>query len=237
MTKIFLDPGHGGNDPGAVANGLREKDLTLDIAKRIRKYLNDNYSGHTIKMSRTGDTYPSLTKRANDANKWGADVFVSIHINAGGGTGFESFIYNGKVSSKTKQVQNDVHDAIVKETGVNDRGKKRANFAVLRQTNMPAVLTENLFIDTKKDADKLKSSKFLDKVAKGHAIGLAKAFNLKSKKKESKTVTKKVNHTPSPTHKKSWDKAVKKGVFNGKNPHESVTREQLATILDRLKLL
>src|SRR5690625_4425304 len=176
MTKIFLDPAHGGNDSGAVANGLREKDLTLDIAKRIRKYLNDNYTGHSIKMSRTGDMYPSLTKRANDANNWGADVFVSIHINAGGGTGFESYIYNGNVSSKTKSVQNTVHAEIMKEIGGTDRGKKRANFHVLRETNMPAILTEVLFIDTKSDADKLKSSAFLDKVAKGHAEGIAKAF-------------------------------------------------------------
>lgn len=230
MTKIFIDAGHGGNDPGANANGLLEKNLTLDIAKRIRKYLNDNYTGHKIKMSRTSDTYPSLSKRANDANNWGADVFVSIHINAGGGTGFESYIFNGNVSNKTKQVQNAVHDAIVKETGVRDRGKKRANFAVLRQTRMPAILTENLFIDTKKDADKLKSSSFLNKIAKGHAIGLAKVFNLKKKGGN------KVSNKPSPTHKKAWDKAVKKGVFDGSNPHGSVTREQLATILDRLKL-
>ncbi len=83
MVKVYIDPGHGGTDPGAVANGLKEKDLTLKIAKYTRDYLQDNYKGVSIKMSRTGDTYPSLTQRTNEANKWGADVFVSIHINAG----------------------------------------------------------------------------------------------------------------------------------------------------------
>jgi len=90
MAKVFLDPGHGGSDPGAVANGLKEKNLTLAIAKECASVL--KASGVTVKMSRTGDTYPSLSARCQAANSWGADLFVSIHINAGGGTGFESFI-------------------------------------------------------------------------------------------------------------------------------------------------
>lgn len=186
MTKIFIDPGHGGSDPGATRNGLREKDLTLDISKRIQKYLNDNYTGHTIKLSRTTDKYLSLSQRAVMANNWGADIFISIHINAGGGTGFESFIYNGSVSKKTVTNQNTIHKEIMASISsykLRDRGKKRANFAVLRETRMAALLTEILFIDTKSDADKLKLIKFKNEVAKGHAEGIAKAFKLKSKSK------------------------------------------------------
>src|SRR5690606_41103646 len=78
MAKVFIDAGHGGSDSGAVANGLKEKDLTLAIAKECEKAL--KAAGVQVKMSRTGDTYPSLSARCQAANSWGADLFVSIHI-------------------------------------------------------------------------------------------------------------------------------------------------------------
>jgi len=179
--KVFLDPGHGGSDSGAVANGLKEKDLTLKIAKATEKYLKEKYEGVTVKMSRTGDSYPSLSARAKAANDWGADYYVSIHINAGGGTGFESYIYNGSISSKTKEYQKAVHSVIAAGDGWADRGMKRANFAVLRETRMSAILTENGFIDRAEDAKKLKDSKFIDLLGELHADGIAKALKLKKK--------------------------------------------------------
>lgn len=178
MAKIFIDAGHGGHDGGATANGLKEKDLTLKIAKKIQAKLKGKA---TIKMSRTTDKYLSLTERTNLANQWGADYFLSVHINAGGGNGkgFESYVYNGGVSAKTKSIRNTIHDEVMNSIGGKDRGKKTANFAVVRQSKMPAVLTENLFIDHKGDAAKLKDDAFLDKLAQGHVNGLIKAFNLK----------------------------------------------------------
>ncbi|WP_017470607.1 N-acetylmuramoyl-L-alanine amidase [Amphibacillus jilinensis] len=184
MTKIFIDPGHGGKDPGAVANGLQEKDIVLDIAKRIQSKLGD-YNDVQVKLSRTNDTFVSLTNRAKDANDWGADYFVSIHINAGGGTGYEDFIFNGNVSQATRDNQDELNKANVSATGFNNRGKKSANFAVLRQTNMPAVLTENGFIDNATDANNLKSAAFLDKIADGHVSGLVKILGLKKKATQS----------------------------------------------------
>src|SRR5690625_413169 len=186
MTKIYIDAGHGGSDPGATANGLREKDLTLKIAKHIRDYLK-NYNC-SVKMSRTGDKTLSLAQRTNDANRWGADYFLSVHINAGGGTGYEDYIYNQLAnSSKTAKLRDTIHAEVVKAIGsVENRGKKKANFHVLRESKMSAMLSENLFIDRKADANKLKSSSFLNKVAKGHAKGLAKAFGLKKKSSNSK---------------------------------------------------
>ena len=179
MVKIFIDPGHGGSDPGAVGNGLREKDLTLKIAKYMRDYLLANYTGVEVRMSRTNDTTVSLSARTNDANKWGADAYVSIHINAGGGTGFESFVYPN-VGQATRNLQNAVHSEVMKVfSGFRDRGKKQANFHVLRETKMSAVLTENGFIDTKKDADFLKSEANLRKIGEAHALGVAKYFSLK----------------------------------------------------------
>src|SRR5690625_2077888 len=197
MSKIVvIDPGHGGHDPGAVANGLREKDLTLDISKRIKKYIDTNYTGVNVFLTRTTYKYLTLILRAQFANNNNADLFVSIHINAGRGKGFESYVYN-KINdtSTTAERRNAVHSAIVKEASVLDRGKKKANFAVLRLTKMSAILTENLFIDRVEDAKKLKDSKFLDKIAKGHAVGIAKAFKLKEK--SSKSTSKKTSKKKS----------------------------------------
>lgn len=179
MVKIYLDPGHGGTDPGATANGLKEKDLTLKIAKKVRDYLKE-YKDVSVKMSRTTDTTIELTKRTIDANNWGADYFVSIHINAGGGTGYEDFIYNGNVSSATISYQNVMHEEIRKTTSYfTNRGKKRANFHVLRESKMPGFLSESGFIDNKADANRLKQSSVIDQIAQGHVNGLVRVFGLK----------------------------------------------------------
>ncbi|SDJ85943.1 N-acetylmuramoyl-L-alanine amidase [Sediminibacillus albus] len=180
MTKIFIDPGHGGNDPGAIGNGLQEKDVTLAIALKIRDLLNRDYQGHSVMLSRTTDQTLSLSQRTNMANSWGADYLVSVHINAGGGTGFESYTYNGNYPGKTEtnRLRSIVHDAIVIETGFRDRGKKEANFHMVRESAMQAVLTENGFIDNSSDAAALKSDAFLTRVARGHVIGVANALGL-----------------------------------------------------------
>lgn len=182
MTKIYIDAGHGGTDPGASGNGLREKDLTLKISKKIADILTEYEVD--VKLSRTTDKALSLKQRTADANKWGADYLLSVHINAGGGTGYEDFIYNGGVSANTVKYRDTIHDEVVKQLGnVRNRGKKRANFHMVRDSRMPAMLSENLFIDTKADADLLKNDSYLNKIALGHANGLIKAFNLKKKAK------------------------------------------------------
>ncbi|MED3783154.1 N-acetylmuramoyl-L-alanine amidase [Geobacillus stearothermophilus] len=178
-----LDPGHGGYDPGAVRNGLREKDLTLKIALYTRDYIHELYEGVKVYLTRDKDVFVGLSERADFANRLNADHFCSIHINAGGGKGFESYIYNGSYSSKpkTQALRNVLHDTIVAETKFVNRGKKEANLAVLRETKMPAVLTENGFIDNKDDANFLKSDANLRKIALAHAHGLAKAHGWKPK--------------------------------------------------------
>lgn len=178
--KLFLDPGHGGNDPGAASNGLQEKNLTLAIALEIRDILQNEYENVSIKMSRTKDEAVSLSERTNAANNWGATYYLSIHINAGGGTGFESYIYPG-VGSPTTKYQTAIHNEVIKLNQLKNRGEKQANFHVLRESNMPALLTENGFIDSDKDAEKMKSSEWIKKVATGHVNGIAKAFQLKKK--------------------------------------------------------
>src|SRR5690625_55482 len=99
---IYLDAGHGGSDPGAIGNGLQEKDVTLDIALRTKKEL--EAAGYTVIMSRMTDKYLSLSERTNHANRVNADIFVSIHINAGGGTGIETWkMANGPKPSNSNK--------------------------------------------------------------------------------------------------------------------------------------
>lgn len=193
----MLDAGHGGKDSGAVGLGLKEKDLTLAIVKKIGKLLGE-YEGVKVLYTRTDDRFLELSERAALANKADTDFFHSVHINATPtGTGFESFIYTN-ASEKSVAYQNVIHPEVIKAIGnVKDRGKKRANFAVVRQTNMPSILTESLFIDNPNDNKLLKQDSFLDKVAQGHVNGYVKAFGLKkkpapnpveAKKDETKTI-------------------------------------------------
>ncbi|MFP7445211.1 N-acetylmuramoyl-L-alanine amidase [Bacillus infantis] len=180
MVKIFIDPGHGGTDPGAVGNGLQEKNLTLQIGTRIKDILITEYDNVSILMSRTGDQSLTLTQRTNAANSWGADFLLSVHINAGGGTGYEDYVYPG-VGAPTTTYQSNIHAEVMKLVDFNDRGKKSANFHMLRESNMPAILTENGFIDNANDAAKLKSASFIESLARGHVNGIVKSFNLPKK--------------------------------------------------------
>lgn len=184
MVKIFIDPGHGGSDPGATANGLQEKNLTLAIATEMRNILENEYDNVSIQMSRTGDSSLSLSQRTTAANNWNADYFVSVHINAGGGTGFESYIYPS-VGAPTTTYQTTLHNAIVGATNFQNRGTKRANFHVLRETTMPAILTENGFIDTASDAERLKDPNFISAIARGHVNGIVTSFSLPRKQDSS----------------------------------------------------
>ena len=184
--KIFLDAGHGGNDGGAQGNGLSEKILNLKIVQKIESILND-YENVSMMLSRGNDKSMSLNARTEQANDWGANLFVSVHINAAtaaSANGFESFIYNGSIQNATPAFQNVMHQEIMRElktAGVDDRGKKRANFHVLRESKMPAILTENLFISNAADAKKLSSDNFLEQVAQGHAKGIIAFLGLKKK--------------------------------------------------------
>ena len=184
MIKLYLDLGHGGIDVGAIGNDLQEADLTLEIGQGIANKLKF-YEDIDVKMSRTTDKTVSLRQRTDEANAWNADYFLSIHINSStseAANGYEDYSYNGPVSSKTVAFQNVMHDEIfnaIKSHGVSDRGKKKANFHVLREAHAPALLTENLFIRNAADADRLKDSRFKADLIQGHVTGLEKFLGLK----------------------------------------------------------
>ena len=130
------------------------------------------------------DIFLTLKQRTDQANQWGADAFLSVHINSAtdqSARGFETYIYP-TAGAETIAFQNVMHQEITKQIsnylGFNDRGKKRSNFHVLRESNMKALLTENLFISNIADATLLKTDQFLSSVALGHVIGLEKFFGL-----------------------------------------------------------
>jgi N-acetylmuramoyl-L-alanine amidase len=179
--KIFLDAGHGGNDSGAAGHGIKEKDIVLKIAKKMQTLLK-NYENADVIMSRDSDEFLSLAARTDKANKAKADVYLSLHCNSAktnDARGFESYRYT-KANSSTIAFQNVLHEEIMKEIGgMKDRGKKQSNFHVLRESNMKAVLSENLFINNAADAALLKQDSFLDKIAAGHVNGLEKFLGLK----------------------------------------------------------
>ena len=152
--KVFIDAGHGDTDPGAVGNGLKEKNIVLNIATKLGALLNGR--GISIKYSRTNDTYLSLEDRARLANAWGADLFVSIHANSATSSvrGTECYTHP-TANTATKTLSGNVSRAIANKFGISNRGHKEANFAVLRLSNMPSILVETAFISNSSDANLL----------------------------------------------------------------------------------
>ncbi|WP_344911713.1 peptidoglycan-binding protein [Amphibacillus indicireducens] len=180
VVKIFLDPGHGGRDPGGQGYGLDEKDVVLDIALKLADILQNQYLYVDINLSRETDRFIELEDRSKMANAWGADFFLSIHTNAHNGTtsGFETFIHSGNVSQETRARQITIHNYIMKNLSAIDRGQKTANFSVLRNTSMPALLVEYLFIDNYAENQLLRTSSYRSHLAQITAEAIAQSFGL-----------------------------------------------------------
>jgi len=185
-VKVCLDPGHGGYDPGAVGNGLVEKNLTLDICLKLKPMLEQN--GINVVLTRDGDFAPGhiegnltgeLRARVAIAEKNKVDLFVSVHVNAGGGTGEEILIIGR--GGHAEIAANKVLPFLVSAGSWTNRGVKTQNVLVLRETSMPAILTENGFIDNVADATKLKDPNFHRALAIAHAKGLCDYFGIQFK--------------------------------------------------------
>lgn len=177
---VAIDKGHTPDlDTGACGFGLREVDVVDNLGERVEKKLSAYYV-NILQVPRTD----SLYARAAYANEHGANVFLSIHVNAGGeGEGFESYIWRFDYLDGTQadELQEAVHGAVMAylaPMGIIDRGQKAANFAVLRLTNMPALLLECLFIDNEADAARLKSDAFMDGLANVIVWGLVQFLGL-----------------------------------------------------------
>ena len=151
--KVFISAGHGGSDPGAVANGVKEKDLNLAIAKACRDELKRH--GVEVRMSREKDENDPLSEEIRECNAFSPDLAVSIHNNAGGGDGAEAFYSH--LGGKGKTLAENILAEIVK-VGQNSRGAKiRKNssgkdyYGFIRETSAPAVIVECAFVDNATD--------------------------------------------------------------------------------------
>ncbi|MBQ4145004.1 MAG: N-acetylmuramoyl-L-alanine amidase [Clostridia bacterium] len=182
---IVLDAGHNYSitDTGAVGNGIREQDITFYIAEKAKTLLERN--GFKVIMTRenlkdnvsTESVMASLTERAAIANESKADLFLSIHCNAGGGTGTET--YYSEDSDFGEELAELIQENVVDMVGLADRGVKSAGFVVLETTEMVAALLETGFIDNEDDAEVLKSEAYQWDFAEGIARAICEYFGKK----------------------------------------------------------
>ena len=191
--SIFLDPGHGGSDSGAVSGGVREKDLTLSVYNKVSSKLAS--LGYTVLTSRNVDKYVDLVERAEQANNANADMLLSIHFNAGGrgvARGIETYYYQATADrvpkinkenhnnverlERSRKLANKVQQNLLYQTGANDRGVKRASFTVLRETSIPSILVELGFIDNPEERNKIKTNEYQERLANGIVDGIVEYY-------------------------------------------------------------
>ncbi len=195
VRLIVLDPGHGGRDTGGLSeSGLMEKDLVLDISRRVRAHLVNN--GFKVRMTRDTDTHLTLAERTEQARNGGADLFVSIHLNTASNPdaqGSETFVLTAEGWNSTQDTgarptdlrhHGNDHNAanallgyvvqrrLLETTGNADRGLRRARFAVLRDAPCPAVLVECAFLSHRPEERHLREIAYRERIAKGIAQGV-----------------------------------------------------------------
>ena len=177
---ITLDAGHGGEDFGAHSNIgpiYHEKNLNLAITKMLKQFL--DRQGFTTVMTRMSDDFISLDKRAEYANNQNSDLFISLHFNSAPSKeadGIEVFYYrtsqNKERSDQSSLLAKLVLDKIIETTQAKSRGIKHGNFAVIRETNMPAILVESGFLTNDDEMQKIKDPAYLKKIAWGVSLGI-----------------------------------------------------------------
>lgn len=165
MAKVYLSAGHGGSDPGAVAYGMKEKDINLNILLACNEVLVRH--GVITILSRTKDEYDPVSQEVKEANASGADIAVSFHTNAGKGDGSESFSLSYFGNGRKLALLCEKH---VKAIGQNSRGAKvRKDLYFLKHTKMTAVLCECAFVDNDTD------NNIIDTIEEQKAFGVAYA--------------------------------------------------------------
>ncbi|MGM9949302.1 MAG: N-acetylmuramoyl-L-alanine amidase [Lysinibacillus sp.] len=175
---IVIDPGHGGKDPGAVSSNAVEKAIVFNTASKLKQKL--EAAGAVVKMTRTGDTYPSLEDRVAYAKNNNGEIFISIHANAASASakGTETF-YSKSANDNEKEdyaLAKFINDEIVKNAKMNDRGVKREDFYVIRNLYIPAVLVELGFVTNSEDRAKLTSDAYIEIFAQSIYNGITKYY-------------------------------------------------------------
>ncbi|MFO6883070.1 N-acetylmuramoyl-L-alanine amidase [Bacillus cereus] len=166
---IIIDPGHGGEDPGKSTKGLPESKIVLDTSLRLQQLL-EKHTPFTVLLTRQSDNRPghdqksSLQERVKFAKKNRGDIFISVHANAfnGNAKGTETYYYKSSKSEKTnphveesRVLAEKIQTRLVEALQTRDRGVKHGDLHVIRENDMPAVLTELAFIDNGIDYSKL----------------------------------------------------------------------------------
>ena len=177
---MVIDAGHGGSDPGAVANGLREKDVNLDVSLRVERML--KAKNITVLMVRRTDVFYSLDYRAAFGIKNGGDAFVSIHANAAspGVSGSETF-YSASVANDSKQLATFIQNRLYKAMDHNNRGVKEYPYRVLAANPLPAALVELGFLTNSTDAAKLATWTYKERSAQAIADGIEDYYKWKER--------------------------------------------------------
>ena len=171
--KIVLDPGHSGPaEPGACADGVSEAAVVLEIARRTDRLLQQ--AGHEVRLTRDGDIDDNtLTWRAEFANRWGADLFLSIHANSFTDTAAHGTeVWHYPDSPGGIQLARSVQSALTRSLHTADRGIKPGLFTVLAATDCPAVLIETAFLSNAVDRVLLTTPPFQELIAAAIAVGI-----------------------------------------------------------------
>lgn len=226
MYTVVIDPGHGDRDVGAIGkNGLLERDVCLEVAKRVKKYLQQ----HSVTVVLTRNTnhpgFPELRTsnlqyRCDIASRAKADLFISIHCDSftdrkANGTTTFCFRKNSLAGKLAKLIQRN----LVETLKTHDRGVKEANFYVLRKTQMPAVLVELAFISNPQEEQKLGTAEFQDKCAKAITRGVLQMLSIPEKTE------------PSGWAKEAWDWGKANKLTDGTRPRDNMTREEMIAVL------
>lgn len=170
---VVIDPGHGGSDCGAIRNGINEKDITLDISKRVVSLLEKK--GYVVKMTRTNDTYVSLQDRVTISENFKPDIFVSIHVNSSNSespTGLETHYYK----DNSLKLAKNIHASMLNNINSKDRGLFKSRFYVINHTTAPAILVEIGFISSPVERAQLVSASRKQATAKAIAEGIYEYF-------------------------------------------------------------
>ena len=195
-NTIFLDPGHGGRDSGAFYYNVAEKDLNMQIYRKLRAKLEE--LGYKVLTSRDSDVYVDfITERSRMVNKTNSDIFISIHFNATGSayskaSGIQTYSYSdepdypSKINpywhnhpdriSESKRLAAAIHSSLLSETGAKDAGQLERSFAVLRETAKPAVLLELGYMDNFTESQQIRDSHYQDKLVAGIVKGIQKYY-------------------------------------------------------------
>ena len=216
FSLVVLDPGHGGQDSGAMSGNTLEKDLTLDVAWRVERLL--QAQGLATLMTRAGDAYVSLADRAALANRARDCVFVSIHFDEGNkpvSTGVETYYAAHQITggsflaswlpflwralsespnSESQSLAGSIQEALVARTRALDRGTKPRQFFVIANVTSPAALVEGGFLTNKEDISRLASENYREEIAAAVADGILRYRNAVKQRQSALAVTNSGEH-------------------------------------------